>query len=136
MMSGVLLSPLKIIPGDAGAVLHALKKSWDGFEGFGEAYFSEIHWGAIKNWRRHLRATLNLAVPVGSVRFVCHDGAAFKEHSIGRTQDFARLTIPPGIWFALQGAGPGTSLILSVSSMEHDPAEAETRALGEIAYPW
>ncbi len=136
MMPGVKLSPLKLIPGDAGAVLHGLKKSWDGFEGFGEAYFSEIHEGAIKSWRRHMRATLNLVVPVGAVRFVLHDGAGFDAHTIGRAAEYARLTIPPGLWFALQGIGPGTSLTLSLSSLEHDPSEAETRALDGIAYSW
>jgi len=136
MIAGARLSPLKIIPGDAGGVLHGLKKSWDGFVDFGEAYFSEVHQGAIKSWRRHTRATLNLVVPVGAVRFVLHDGAAFGEHTIGRAADYARLTVPPGLWFALQGVGPGTSLILSLSSLEHDPSEAETRALDGIAYNW
>lgn len=135
-MEGVRLSPLKVIPGEAGSVLHALKKSWDGFDGFGEAYFSEIHQGAIKSWRRHMRATLNLIVPVGAVRFVFHDGTDFTEHTIGRAADYARLTVPPGLWFALQGAGPGTSLILSLSGLEHDPAEAETKALTDIAFSW
>jgi dTDP-4-dehydrorhamnose 3,5-epimerase len=136
MIAGALLTPLKIIPGEAGGVLHGLRKSWDGFADFGEAYFSEIHQGAIKSWRRHTRATLNLVVPVGAVRFVLHDGATFGEHVIGRAADYARLTVPPGLWFALQGVGPGTSLILSLSSLEHDPAEAEIKALGDIAYGW
>lgn len=136
MIAGARLSPLKIIPGDAGGVLHGMKKSGEGFADFGEAYFSEIHQGAIKSWRRHARATLNLVVPVGAVRFVLHDGQDFGEHTIGRAADYARLTVPPGLWFALQGIGPGTSLILSVSSLEHDPAEAETRALDGIAYNW
>ena len=136
MMPGVRLSPLKIIPGEAGAVLHGLKQSWDGYDAFGEAYFSEIHQGAIKSWRRHLRATLNLVVPVGAVRFVLYDGTSFEECTIGRSADYSRLTVPSAIWFALQGRGVGTSLILSISSLEHDPAEAETRALGEIPFGW
>lgn len=136
MMDGVHVSPLKIVPGDAGDVLHALKSSWNGFSGFGEAYFSEIHQGAIKTWRRHLRATSNLIVPKGAVRFVLHDGNSFVEHTIGRSADYARLTISPGLWFALQGIGPDTSLILNISSLEHDPAESETRALADMHYGW
>jgi dTDP-4-dehydrorhamnose 3,5-epimerase len=136
MMRGVHLAPLRIISGDAGNVLHALRKSWEGFEGFGEAYFSEIHQGAIKNWRRHRQAVLNLIVPTGSVRFVVHDGDAFAEHEIGRASDYARLVISPGLWFALQGIGPGTSLILSLSSLEHDPSEAETLSLADIPFRW
>lgn len=135
-MQGVLLSPLKLIPGEAGGVLHGLRKSWDGFAGFGEAYFSEIHAGAIKSWRRHTRGQSNLIVPVGAVRFVVHDGQGFAEFRIGREADYARLSIAPGLWFAFQGIGSGTSLILSISSIEHDPTESETRPLDGIAYTW
>lgn len=136
MMRGVLLSQLKLIPGEAGSVMHGLCKSWDGFVGFGEAYFSEIHPGAVKSWRRHMRGQSNLIVPVGAVRFVVHDGHTFEEFRIGREADYARLTITPGLWFAFQGVGVGTSLILSISSIEHDPTETETRALDGITYDW
>jgi dTDP-4-dehydrorhamnose 3,5-epimerase len=136
MMQGVLLSALKVLPGEAGSVLHGLRKSWDGFAGFGEVYFSEIHLGAIKSWRRHLRGYSNLIVPVGAVRFVVHDGRAFEEFRIGRDADYARLAVAPGLWFAFQGIGTGTSLIVSVSNIEHDPTESETRPLDGIAYPW
>ena len=37
-----------IIETEGGEVLHAMKKSDQGFSGFGEAYFSSINPGAIK----------------------------------------------------------------------------------------
>ena len=134
------LTPLKRIPGAAGDVLHVLKASSPGYVGFGEAYFSEIHGGVTKSWRRHKRHTLNLVVPRGSVRFVVHDDEktgeeSFSDFLIGDV-NYARLTIPPGLWLAFRGLGPGTSLILDITDGEHDPAEAEARDLAAIQFRW
>ena len=144
MISDVLLTPLRQIAGPAGAVLHGLKASAPGFAGFGEAYFSEIHENAIKSWRRHHRVTLNLMVPIGGVRFVIHDDrpnsprhGMFDECRLGPAVDhYARLTLPPGLWLAFQGLGPGTSLILDIIDQEHDPAESELRAIDQIPFDW
>src|SRR5260370_245511 len=99
MIDGVLLTPLICIQGEAGAVMHALKKSAHGYAGFGEAYFSKIHEGAIKSWRRHTRVTMNLVVAFGQVRFVLYDDRAgsdtqhqFDEVNLGE-RNYARLTV-------------------------------------------
>lgn len=136
-IDGVILTPLKQIDGPQGAVLHALTKSAPGFAGFGEAYFSEIHDGAIKSWRRHLCNTLNLIVVAGSVDFVVHDRGVFVRHRLGRAaHHYARLTVPPKLWLAFRGVGPGSSLILDITDGEHDPAKIERRELAEIPYDW
>jgi dTDP-4-dehydrorhamnose 3,5-epimerase len=142
MIDGVLVTPLRHIPGPAGAVMHALKKSSPGHAGFGEAYFSEIYEGAFKSWRRHSRVTMNLVVVRGQVRFVIHDDrsqssthGAFHAISIGE-RNYVRLTVPPGLWLSFQGEGPGASLILDITDEEHDPTEAETRELSAIDYAW
>lgn len=142
MIDGVLLTPLRQISGEAGAVMHALKSSAPGYIGFGEAYFSEVHEGATKSWRRHTRVTMNLIVIRGQVRFVLYDDRAesltrgvFCEFSIGE-RNYARLTVPSGLWMSFLGEGPGTSLILDIIDEEHDSAEAETRDLSTIAYSW
>ena len=70
MIKGVEVSHLKIIDTPGGNVMHAMKKSSLGYVGFGEAYFSQIHKGAIKGWKRHSQMTLNIIVPIGSIRFV------------------------------------------------------------------
>jgi len=142
MIDGVLITPLRHIPGEAGAVMHAFKKSAPGFVGFGEAYLSEIHEGAVKKWRRHTRVTMNLIVVRGQVRFVLHDDRTasptrgeFVEFSIGES-NYARLTVSPGLWMSFRGEGPGISLILDIIDEEHDPTEAETRDLSAIAFAW
>lgn len=136
-MDGVLVTPLRRISGAAGDVLHGLKASASGYAGFGEAYFSEIHEGAIKNWRRHNRMTMNLIVPRGNVYFVLHDerSRTFAEHTIGEA-NYSRLTVAPGLWIAFRGQGPGTSLILDITDAEHDPAEVESRDVSAFAFAW
>ena len=142
MIEGVLFTPLRRIATPSGDVLHGLKASAAGYTGFAEAYFSQIHQGALKSWRLHTLATLNLVVPVGSVRFVVYDDragspttGAFEEYVVGHA-NYGRLTIWPGIWMAFQGLGPGTSTILSIIDREHDPAESSTREVETIPYAW
>ena len=66
----ILVTPLERIPLKGGDVLHAMKCTDPGFVDFGEAYFSLIDIDAIKAWKRHLRMTLNIMVPLGAVQFV------------------------------------------------------------------
>jgi len=66
----IKLSPLSRINTEGGDVLHGMKWIDAGYAGFGEAYFSWVVKGAVKAWKRHTRMTMNLVVPVGSVRFV------------------------------------------------------------------
>ena len=72
-IEGVLLTPLMKISHSKGDVYHAMKKSDNGYAGFGEAYFSMVKQGEIKGWNRHKRMTLNLIVPIGKVVFVLYD---------------------------------------------------------------
>ena len=49
IIDGVQLTALKIINLENGDVLHGMKKNDLGFNGFGEAYFSEIKYNKIIN---------------------------------------------------------------------------------------
>jgi dTDP-4-dehydrorhamnose 3,5-epimerase len=137
-LHGVRVTPLKRISTLGGDVMHAMKRSDEGYADFGEAYFSWIEPGAVKAWKRHKRMTLNLVVPMGSVNFVFHlprDIARFRSEVIG-DQRYARLTVPPGIWFGIQGLGSTSGLILNLADIPHDPEEVERRDLTEIYYDW
>ena len=131
-ISGIQLTPLKVIPGENGVVMHGLKASDASFQGFGEAYFSSVKFEIIKGWKRHQKMTLNLVVPVGAIRFVIYDGRGdsktshlFNEIVLGPDVQYARLTIAPGLWMAFQGKTPGLNLLLNLASIPHDPAEAD-----------
>ena len=141
-MEGVLLTPLKQIYHPKGDIYHGMKKSDPGFSDFGEAYFSTVHPGEVKPWKKHLRMTLNLVVPVGKIRFVMHDD---RPDSASKGQTFAveigaenyqRLTVSPGIWMAFEGLDDGLNLLLNMADMEHDPQEVERAELDRIQYPF
>ena len=72
-MDGIILTPLNQIHHPKGDIYHAMKKSDDGFDGFGEAYFSTVHKNDIKGWKKHRDMTLNLLVPIGEIKFVVYN---------------------------------------------------------------
>lgn len=140
-MSGLGLTPLRRIATPGGDVLHAMKAVEDSFAGFGEAYFSTVNEGAVKGWKRHNRMTLNLIVPVGAVEFIVYDEATtgeerFSTFLIGTAEgsNYARLTVPPGLWVAFAGRAPGLNLVLNIASIGHDPNEADRAALNAFAW--
>ena len=99
----IKVTPLKKISLTGGDVLHGMKSSDKGYQGFGEAYFSQVDHGAIKAWKLHKKMTMNIVVPIGEVRFVFFDDSElFREEIIGFS-NYSRLTVPPGIWFGFQG---------------------------------
>ena len=127
---GLIFTPLRRIHTPNGDVLHAIKQSDAGFAGFGEAYFSSVHPGAFKGWKRHERMTLNIIVPVGAIRFFIVDERGERRlHIIDLSPDnYGRLTVPPGIWMGFKGLGEETNMLLNVASIPHDPTEAENRS--------
>ena len=137
-LDDILVTPLKRIPTDGGDVLHALKNSDPGFNGFGEIYFSLVEQGAVKAWKCHQSMTLNLVVPIGEVRFVFHltnEKHSFRTENIGEER-YVRLTVPPGIWFGFQGKASRSSLLMNVADIEHDPDEVERKSVSSFAYEW
>jgi dTDP-4-dehydrorhamnose 3,5-epimerase len=139
-LEDIILTPLTKIQVMGGNVLRAIKAGDTGYCGFGEAYFSEINAGSIKAWKRHTKMVMNLIVPIGQVRFIFfienHDIAgSFKTFEIGEN-NYARISVPPGLWFAMQGLGLSKSLILNIGNIEHDPNEVEKKLLDEIKFEW
>jgi len=131
-----MVTPLKRISVAGGDVLHAIKRSDPGFEDFGEAYFSQVTQGSVKAWKRHLRMTLNLVVPLGAVQFVfVDDQGAMREEVIG-VDRYVRLTVPPGIWFGFRGLTAPYSLLLNVANIPHEPAEIERRKEDAFVFDW
>jgi len=140
MIKDVVLTSLDVIDLVGGNVFHIMKKSSPGYQSFGEAYFSQINQGVIKAWKRHKIMTLNLVVPVGSIKFVLFDdrdesNAIFQELIISR-DNYIRLTVPPNIWVGFQGLANKESMLLNISNIEHDYKEADRLDVDEINYDW
>jgi dTDP-4-dehydrorhamnose 3,5-epimerase len=142
-VEGVLLTPLKQIHHPKGDVFHGMKKSDSGYSGFGEAYFSTIHFEDTKPWKKHFEMTLNFVVPMGEIRFVIYDdreGSSTKNNFFDVTlgvNNYQRITIPPGVWVAFSGIGSEYNLLLNLANLEHNPVEVERKEdLSEITYQW
>lgn len=141
-LQGVLLSPLKIIPGEKGNVLHALKSTDIGFAGFQEAYFSTVNYNDVKGWKKHYKMTLNLVVICGSIRFIAYDdrvdsptNGKFGSVELSRSNYF-RLTVPPGLWVSFSGKDNTENLLVNLANLLHDPMEAENIPLNSPSIPW
>ena len=110
-MDGVILTSLKQIHNQKGDVFHAMKKSDNGFDGFGEAYFSTINKNDIKGWKKHTEMTLNLVVPVGEIEFVIFDDVVNDFLNVRLSQNnYHRLTVRPNLWMAFKGIGDNNML--------------------------
>jgi dTDP-4-dehydrorhamnose 3,5-epimerase len=141
-IDGLIFTPLRQIFHPLGDVFHGMKKSDAGFAGFGEAYFSTIIKGEIKPWKKHLKMTLNLVVPLGGIRFVVYDDrensltqGCFNEWVLSTENNYARLTVPPQVWMAFQGL-EDKNLLLNIANLEHLSDEVERKTLAEISYKW
>lgn len=141
-IEGVQLTQLQQIAVEGGDVYHAMKKRDVGFEGFGEAYFSFVEPQAIKAWKQHTKMTLNLVVPIGSVRIVILDKredsstcGQFQEVTLS-PDNYQRVTIPPMLWVGFHGTSETISVVLNVSSIEHSPDESNKIDIDAIQFDW
>ena len=132
----IIVTPLKTISVNGGDVLHGLKNGDTGFVGFGEVYFSKVGQNSIKAWKLHSKMTLNLIVPFGEVKFVfCDKSSNFREEVIG-LNNYARITVPPLIWFGFLGLFHEDSIVMNLADIIHDANEVERKNLNEIEYKW
>lgn len=144
MIDDVVVTPLRRIVDGRGSVMHMLRADAPAFRGFGEIYFSTIHPGVVKAWKRHRRMTLNLTVPVGRIRLVLYDDrvdspfrGAIREETLS-PDEHRLLTVPPGLWFGFQGLGRVDSLIANCADIPHDPGEVDGLPADapDIPYVW
>lgn len=146
MISGVVITDLKQIRDERGAVLHMLRADAPHFHGFGEVYFSVVNPGVIKGWRRHTRMTMSLAVPKGRVKLVLADRregsdtfGEIQEIVLGEGEaEYRLVTVPPLVWNGFQCVSDTPAIIVNCASIPHAPEEAERLPLGagEISYVW
>ena len=141
MIDGVVVTPLRQILDERGKVMHMMKATDSVFAEFGEIYFSSVRPGAVKAWRRHLRMTTNIAVPVGTVRVLLVDERGDSATS-GVTVDiplgegnYGLLVVPPLVWSGFYNDTAATVLVANCASIPHDPAEVERRDADDSRMP-
>tara|TARA_B100002019_G_C21270871_1_gene602214 strand:+ start:4130 stop:4552 length:423 start_codon:yes stop_codon:yes gene_type:complete len=127
---------LKKFKNTKGNVLRGFRKT-DKYPGISaEIYFSWINKKAIKGWKLHKKMTMNLIVPVGTIKFVFYEDSKFKEIIIG-DKNYSRIYVPNNIFFAFQNLSTKKSLVVNNASIIHQKKnEIVTKKLNEIDYKW
>ena len=144
-IDGVLVTGLRQVVDERGAVLHHMRSDAPEFTTFGECYFSEMIPGAVKAWKCHREQTQHLAVPIGRVRFVIYDdrelsptNGSLEVVELGRPDHYNRLRIPKGLWYGFTCLSDQPALIANCTDEPHDPTDTELRAEYDprIPYHW
>ena len=79
--------------------------------------------------------TMNLIIPVGKVHFNFYDNdKMILVNTIIGEDNYARITVPPMIWFGFKGLSSNTSYILNISNELHDPLEIERKPLSFLKF--
>lgn len=144
MIQGINIYSLKQISVEKGDVWHGLKQSDQGFNGFGEVYFSNINPGQIKGWKKHLKTTLNLIVLKGVIEFVFYDdredsatlGEFFSIVASEFADNYIRINVSPGIWMAFRCKSGETALLMDIINQPHSDNESLRKEIDEINYNW
>lgn len=139
----VKIHPLKIINNEKGNIRHVLKSYQDGFNGFSEAYISEIKPLEIKGWVLHKNKVSNFIVVKGHVKFVfleSLDREKFIIHELSSLEEkpnlYSRLSVEPNVWFAFQGLHSRVSRVLNLSNVLHDETISMRKDLDRFNYSW
>jgi dTDP-4-dehydrorhamnose 3,5-epimerase len=144
-IEGVIVQPLRQISDSRGSVLQMMRSDSELFKQFGEIYFSEIHSGVIKAWKKHKKQTQNLTVPINKIWLVIYDSrpdsktqGQIKEYELGRPNHYKMLQIPPMLWYGFQTLGDQTALIANCPDQPHDPGDTESLPFysSQIPYKW
>ncbi|MDP3992351.1 MAG: dTDP-4-dehydrorhamnose 3,5-epimerase family protein [Nanoarchaeota archaeon] len=144
MIEGVVVTPLRKIPDERGAIYHMLRRDSPVFKGFGEIYFSLVHPGAIKAWHVHKKKTLNYAVPMGKIKLVLYDSrensqtkGELMEFFLG-ADNYSLVTVPPQVYNGFKGIGTIDSLVANCATEPYSPDDIEKidPFTKDIPYDW
>ena len=141
-MRDIKLSPLKTIEDNRGSVKHMLRNDSPCFLGMGELYISTVKFRAVKAWKRHLKMTQNIAVPIGTIKIVLFDNRSlgFKEAQIQEIElgeeNYQLLHIPPMIWYGFCGLSKTDGLIVNCADIVYDSDEVERLPENTLSIPY
>ena len=139
----VSLYPLNIIETKNGNIRHIINEKKEGFDGFSEAYISEINPSKIKGWTLHKNKTSNLIVVKGHVKFVfvvSQNPETFKSYELSALESqnklYSRICVQPNVWFAFQGLHCKVSRVLNISNVSHNATLSIKKDLKSFNYNW
>lgn len=110
---------------EAGNLYHGLKESDDGYDKFGEVYFSSIKKNKIKAWKMHTKMKMNLIVMSGEIRFNFIDLSKniIERYEINLSiNNYKRITVNPGLVFGFKGISDN-NILVNIANIAHDDNE-------------
>ena len=119
------LSKSKIIKIKKGNIRKLISKKDNFFNGFEEAYISNIKFQEIKAWKIHKKIDCNLFILEGRIKFVIANfdkKLTFKEFILNPKGN-NHLFIRHGTIFGFQGVGEHNNSILNISNFLHTENE-------------
>lgn len=72
-IDGVKVRKLRLIPDDRGWLMELLRKDWEEFEQFGQAYVTTCYPGVVKAWHYHKLQTDHFACVNGVAKVALYD---------------------------------------------------------------
>jgi len=145
IITDLIITPLKKISDERGAVFHFLKSDSPNYKNFGEAYFSKINEGVVKGWKYHKIAEQNFCVPFGALKIVVFDNrpsspsnGVLQEILLDDKDNYQLLSIPSCLWYSFKSVSKEYSLLANITNIEHSPDESISLPLttNQIPYVW
>lgn len=143
-IEGVKIIPLKQIVDIRGAVYHVFRNENHNVN-VEEVYISRVNAGVIKGWKQHLQTWQRFVVLYGKIEIIFHDEredsptrGVFQKVILGPGDDYARLELPPMIWYAFRCLSEDYSLMVNISEMIHVDGESNNIPLQNdlFHYDW
>ena len=143
MIDGVTIRTLRRFRDERGQLMKMQEATDPEFKGFGEVYFSTVHPGAVKAWRRS-SAWRSYRVVHGAIRLVLadlRDGSPTHgvRDEIEMDDDHDVLVqIPPGVWSGFVGLGTVEAIVCDLADRAHAVAGVERLEPDDagIGYDW
>ena len=144
-IKGVVITTLKQIKDERGAVLHVIKNDSKTFDSFGEAYFSKINEDVIKGRKFHKEMKQNFCVPYGRLKLILFDNRVnsvtrgeVDEIILDDDENYIRVTVPENIWYSFRCISKDYCLLLNIANIKHDKEESLQMDLYNdiIPYQW
>jgi dTDP-4-dehydrorhamnose 3,5-epimerase len=146
LIDGVVARQLKLVADERGWLMEVLRRDWDVFEGFGQAYITAAYTQVVKAWHMHRLQTDNIACVKGMIKLVVFDArrdsntkGEINEFIIGEKNPML-LKIPPGIWHGFKTISQEIAVVMNVPTNLYDYQKPDEHRLPanteKIPYDW
>ena len=143
---GVKVQKLRLIPDDRGWLMELMRKDWDVFEKFGQAYVTTCYPGAVKAWHYHRLQTDHFTCPHGVTKLALYDSRE-DSPTKGMVNEFFMGTlnpilvkIPPLVYHGFTAVGSEMAMIANFPTELYNYEEPDEYRLPyddpSVPYTW